>query len=288
MLEIHQETFVAHIWPNSVLYTLDTIKLNLFRRLEQNLRFLLKPSMSTTYRQLHNQQSIERDVKRNQSNLSWGLRKMTLTNKPWRVTSRGGRFQNVVIAISREEDNTSGRASFGAKMASNEAVLLKSTLEIHGKSYSVKLTSSEIYWELITSARAAGGPYSEPLVSKYGLILYLGCWVRGLGDRGSVCELRLAQGRAHGYAPRTCVLDPSYTYIRRPVTLFVNSSQSKLGTHYVTPTRITLKKVKNWMIFPSNWAWLIHEFGDHHQSSREKVSQGGCGSITAVICHPWP
>ena len=52
-------------------------------------------------------------------------------------------------------------------MASNETVLLKSTLEIHNKSYSVKLTSSEIYWEAISSARASGGPYSQPLVSEY-------------------------------------------------------------------------------------------------------------------------
>ena len=52
-------------------------------------------------------------------------------------------------------------------MASSETVLLKSTLEIQNKPYSVKLTSSEIYWEVITSARASGGPYSEPLVSEY-------------------------------------------------------------------------------------------------------------------------
>ena len=52
-------------------------------------------------------------------------------------------------------------------MASAETVLLKSTLEIQNKPYSVKLTASEIYWEVITSTRAAGGPYSEPLVSKY-------------------------------------------------------------------------------------------------------------------------
>ena len=55
-----------------------------------------------------------------------------------------------------------------SNMASaNEAVLLKSTLEIQNKAYSVKLTASEIYWETITSARAASGPYSEPLVSEY-------------------------------------------------------------------------------------------------------------------------
>ena len=55
-----------------------------------------------------------------------------------------------------------------SNMASaNETVLLKSTLEIQNKAYSVKLTASEIYWETITSARAASGPYSEPLVSKY-------------------------------------------------------------------------------------------------------------------------
>jgi len=52
------------------------------------------------------------------------------------------------------------------KMALSEIVLLKSTLEIQNKPYSVKLTSSEIYWEVITSSRAVGGPYSEPLVSK--------------------------------------------------------------------------------------------------------------------------
>ena len=50
--------------------------------------------------------------------------------------------------------------------SAGETVLLKSTLEIQNKAYSVKLTASEIYWETITSARAASGPYSEPLVSE--------------------------------------------------------------------------------------------------------------------------
>lgn len=48
-----------------------------------------------------------------------------------------------------------------------EVVLLKSTLELRDRLYSVRLTSTEIYWEALASERAAGGPYSQPLVSKY-------------------------------------------------------------------------------------------------------------------------
>ena len=62
------------------------------------------------------------------------------------------------------------------KMATSETVLLKSTLEIQNKPYSVRLTSSEIYWEVITSTRASGGPYSEPLVSEYKLKFYFECF----------------------------------------------------------------------------------------------------------------
>jgi len=53
------------------------------------------------------------------------------------------------------------------KMATpDEVILLKSTLQIENKWYSVKLTSSEIYWESLSADRMAGGPYSQPLVSK--------------------------------------------------------------------------------------------------------------------------
>lgn len=57
-------------------------------------------------------------------------------------------------------------------MASNEVVLLKSSLDIHCKNYSVKLTASEVYWEAATTSgrTPASGPYSEPLVSKYASI----------------------------------------------------------------------------------------------------------------------
>ena len=51
--------------------------------------------------------------------------------------------------------------------SANETVLLKSTLEINNKPYSVKLTPGELYWEKVSPSRAASGPYSEPLVSEY-------------------------------------------------------------------------------------------------------------------------
>jgi hypothetical protein len=49
---------------------------------------------------------------------------------------------------------------------SGDVVLLKSTLEIHNKLYCVTLTPAEIYWESVVTARAPGGPYSQPLVSE--------------------------------------------------------------------------------------------------------------------------
>ena len=51
--------------------------------------------------------------------------------------------------------------------SSSEIILLKSTFDVNGKPFSVKLTASEINWEVISPGRAASGPYSEPLVSKY-------------------------------------------------------------------------------------------------------------------------
>ena len=47
----------------------------------------------------------------------------------------------------------------------DEVVLLKSTLQMQNKWFSVKLTSSEIYWESLSADRVAAGPYSQPLVS---------------------------------------------------------------------------------------------------------------------------
>ena len=74
-------------------------------------------------------------------------------------------------------------SNINRKMATNETVLLKSTLEIQNKAYTVKLTATEIYWEFATSARAAGGPYSEPLVSKSRVLQ------AGSGDKRVVGEL---------------------------------------------------------------------------------------------------
>jgi len=56
--------------------------------------------------------------------------------------------------------------SFCKMAAPDEVVLLKSTLQMQNKWYTVKLTSSEIYWESLSADRMAGGPYSQPLVSK--------------------------------------------------------------------------------------------------------------------------
>ena len=50
--------------------------------------------------------------------------------------------------------------------AGTETILFQSTLDINNKSYTVKLTSEEIYWEISSNVRPAAGPYSEPLVSK--------------------------------------------------------------------------------------------------------------------------
>jgi len=47
----------------------------------------------------------------------------------------------------------------------DEVILLKSTLQVQNRWYSVKLTPSEIYWESLSADRVAGGPYSQPLVS---------------------------------------------------------------------------------------------------------------------------
>jgi len=49
--------------------------------------------------------------------------------------------------------------------APNEVILLKSTLQMQNRWFSVKLTPSEIYWESLSADRVAGGPYSQPLVS---------------------------------------------------------------------------------------------------------------------------
>ena len=51
-------------------------------------------------------------------------------------------------------------------MASNETILLQTALDINHKSYTVKLTATEIYWEISAGTRPTAGPYSEPLVSK--------------------------------------------------------------------------------------------------------------------------
>jgi len=54
---------------------------------------------------------------------------------------------------------------FREMAVADEVVLLKSTLQMQNKWYSVKLTPSEIYWESLSADRVAGGPYSQPLVS---------------------------------------------------------------------------------------------------------------------------
>ena len=93
-----------------------------------------------------------------------------LTGFPDTISSAGNVLIKPRIEPQTESLTRDGALylSLSTNMASaHETVLLKSTLEIQNKPYSVKLTPTELYWETITSARAASGPYSEPLVSEY-------------------------------------------------------------------------------------------------------------------------